>query len=405
MTKLEEFSFSKRFPDFPTIGSAFAGKKAITIPLSFGYPAPESFPISSLIEASAAALQTEGRQALQYSGGPGQQKVAEWIKHRSRLRAIDVEEKNILVTTGSNQGIDILTRTLADPGEHVWVEAPIYFGALRYFRLAEVELTSFPIDENGLRVDLVEEALIDAKKNGKPIPKFLYVIPNYHNPAGVNLSVERRKKLAELAYEYNFYIVEDDAYVELSFTGEFLPSIYSFGPERVIYLSTCSKIIAPGIRIGWTIAGENVLNKMRLLKSDGYTSVFVQEVISQFLENVDFDEHRRQLVSCYRSRRDSMVDAIKEYLDGHVSFILPEGGFFLWLSFAPEVDTSAFLESASEHGVSYIDGRHFYLHEEEVNSMRLCFSFCDEEQIREGIRVIAESYFEYMKNQKVLEEV
>lgn len=395
MTTLEPFSFSKRFPDVPTIGSAVSGIKPGAIPLYFGFPAPESFPISSLIEASTAALQSEGEVALQYTGGPGQKKVKEWIIQRSRLRNIEVEEENILMTTGSNQGIDLLARTLADAGEHVWVEAPTYFGALNFFRLAEMVLTSFPIDENGLRVDLVEEALIDAKRNGKPIPKLLYVIPNYQNPAGTILSVERRKRLAELAYQYNFYILEDDAYVELNFTGKFLPSIYSFGPERVIYLSTFSKIIAPGLRMGWAIAGKHVLDKVRMIKSDGNTSVFVQEVVSQFLDHVDFDAHCQKLISTYRSRRNAMVDAIKEYLNDEVSYILPEGGFFLWLTFPSEIDTSKFLQSALDRGVSYIEGSYFYLKGEEKNSMRLCFSYCNEEQIREGIKHIADSYFEY----------
>lgn len=405
MSEMKKFPFSKRFPEVLTIGSALSGIKPDTIPLYFGFPAPEAFPVSSLIEASAVALQSEGHQALQYTGGPGQNKVKEWVRQRSRLRNIEVEIENILITTGSNQGIDLLARTLADAGEHVWVEAPTYFGALNYFRLAEVELTSFPIDENGLRVDLVEEALIDAKKNGKPIPKFLYVIPNYQNPAGINLSVERRKRLAELADAYNFYIIEDDAYVELSFTGKFLPSIYSFGSERVIYLSTFSKVIAPGLRMGWAIAGKEVLDKMRMVKSDGNTSVFVQEVISQFLDSGDFDAHCKKLISYYRSRRDAMIDAVEEYLHKEVSYILPEGGFFLWLTFPSEVDVSKFLQSALDRGVSYIEGSHFYLEAEEKNSMRLCFSYCNEEQIHEGIKHIADSYFEYTKNPKVLKEV
>ncbi|GGK26564.1 aminotransferase [Caldalkalibacillus thermarum] len=398
----QEFTFSKRFPHLPLVGAAFSGKQSNVIPLSFGFPAPELLPVKQLSSASVTALQTQGKEALQYTGGIGQQKVIQWIKQRALLRSIEVEDSNIMITTGSMQGIDLVTRTLTDPGDHVWIESPSFFGAIRLFLLAEVQLTSFPIDEYGLRVDLVEQALIDARKNNKPIPKFLYVMPNYHNPSGVSLSVERRKKLAELAYEYNFFVVEDDAYVELSFSGKYLPAIYSFGPERVIYLSTFSKIVAPGIRMGWTITDKRILEKMKMLKSDGATSVFVQEITSQFLSNMDFDRHLNQLIHCYRSRRDAMIQSINDYFGDNVSFIIPDGGFFIWLTFPNDVDTTGFLQQSIDRGVSYIDGRHFYFGNVETNHLRLCFTYCNEEQIRKGISWIADSYFEYKKKFDVL---
>jgi 2-aminoadipate transaminase len=224
-------------------------------------------------------------------------------------------------------------------------------------------------------------------------------MPNYHNPGGINLSVERRKKLAELAYEYNFFILEDDAYVELSFTGKYLPSIYSFGPKRVIYFSTFSKIIAPGIRMGWAITDPAIINKMRMLKSDGATSVYVQEVIGRLLDRFDFDGHLAKLVSCYEARKEAMTKAIHEFFDERVTYSIPNGGFFLWLTFPPAVDTSAFLQQSVDKGVSYIDGRHFYLQGSDAgaNHLRLCFTFCNEQQIREGIRSIANAYYAYLK--------
>ncbi|MGG3575354.1 PLP-dependent aminotransferase family protein [Bacillus gobiensis] len=404
MHQLTEFSFSKRFPELPLISAALAEEHPDFVPLSFGFPAKESFLIPLLSEAAVSALQTQGPESLQYTGGTGPKKVNEWIKKRSELRSIQSENENILVTSGSMQAIDLATRTLADPGDHVWIEAPSFFGAIRQFSLAEVELTSFPIDEDGLRVDLVEQALIEAKIKGKPMPKMFYVMPNYHNPTGVNLSLERRKKLAELAYEYNFYVLEDDAYVELSFSGGYVPSIYSFGPERVIYISTFSKIIAPGIRMGWTIAGEQVINKMRMLKSDGSTSVFVQEIVSQFLAKIDFAQHVQYLTSIYRARKDAMVRSIHEYFGNEVSYQMPEGGFFLWLTFPAEVNTSEFMEKSLKNGVGYLDGKHFYLQNDELNHIRLSFTFCDEEQIRRGIQRIAESYNDYKNNREVLEE-
>lgn len=405
MVLSKDFSFSRRFADVPVVGSAFEGNHDDLIPLSYGFPYPDSFAIKELDEAVTPALALNGTQALQYSGGPGQDEVRQWIRQRSRLRAINVETRNILVTTGSSQGMDLVTRTLTDPGDHVWVEGPTFFGALRVFRLGGAVLTSFPVDEHGLCVDKVEEALIDARKQKKPMPKFLYVLPNYQNPAGTVLSLERRKRLAELAYEYNFFIVEDDAYVELNFSGTFLPSIYSFGPERVIYLSTFSKIIAPGIRLAWAIADdEEVIEKMSVVKSDGKTSVFIQEVVSQFLSRLDFDAHLRKLVEGYRLRKDAMVKAIDDFFQSDVSFVEPEGGFFLWLTFPSGTDTTELLRVSYEEGVSFIDGRHFFLENEPNNHLRLSFSFCSEQEIRNGMKRIADAWSRLKKqteNEKV----
>jgi 2-aminoadipate transaminase len=337
-------------------------------------------------------LKSEGTEALQYSGGSGQKKILEWIRERSRLRSIHVDTDHIMVTSGSNQGIDLVARTLTDPGDSVWVEAPVYFGALRAFYLAQNELTAFPVDEDGLRVDLVEEALIEASEGKRPMPKFIYVLPNYHNPAGISLSVERRKKLVELAYKYNFYIIEDDAYVELNFGGKFLPSIYSFGSERVIYMSTFSKIVAPGIRMAWVISDPEVLSMIKIVKTEGLTSVLMQEVVSCFLEKVDFEDHLKPLVAGYRMRRDAMVQAINGFFGDEVSFEKPEGGFFLWLTFPPEINTTQLLHDAVEAGVSFVDGKSFYLDRKPTNNLRLAFSFCDEAQIREAIQTLAEVY-------------
>ncbi|MGP7819458.1 aminotransferase-like domain-containing protein [Niallia sp. 01092] len=397
MNALKPFTLSKRFPDMPIIGSSFAGSLEDVIPLSFGFPAPESFPLETMVTATEAAMKTQGTGALSYLGGTGPSNIVKWIKSRSKLREVYANEDQILVTAGSMQAIDLVTRTLTDPGDDLWIEAPCFFGAIRSFHLAEVKLTSFPIDENGLQVDLVEQALIKARANNKPMPKILYVMPNYHNPGGVNLSLERRKKLAELAYEYNFFILEDDAYVELTFDGSYLPSIHSFGPERVIYLSTFSKVIAPGIRMGWAIGNKQVIDKMRILKTDGFTSVYVQEVVYNVLQKLDIEEHIQYLSATYKSRKDAMVSAIKEYFGDDVSFVVPDGGFFLWLTFPLGVNTSAFVDEAMQAGVSFLDGRHFYLKDEGFNTMRLCFTYCNEEKITEAIKRLANTYYAYVK--------
>ncbi|WP_312093968.1 PLP-dependent aminotransferase family protein [Niallia sp.] len=402
---LKPFSFSKRFPETEVIGSAFAGNQDQVIPLSFGFPAPESLPADKMTAATEAAMLSQGRQALAYSGGTGPKHIINWIKERSRLREIEATENEIIVTSGSSQAIDLITRTLTDPGDEIWVEAPTFFGALKTFRLAETTLFSFPIDENGLRVDLVEQELNERVKNNLPLPKLMYVIPNYQNPGGVNLSVDRRKRLAELAYKYNFFIIEDDAYVELSFDETYLPAIYSFGPERVVYLSTFSKIIAPGLRLGWAIGLSAIIEKMRILKIDGLTSVYVQEVTKNLLEQMDMDEQISYLNTIYLSRKNAMVSAIKQYFGDEVSFHEPNGGFFLWLTFPPQIDTSEFLDTAMLAGVSYIAGKHFFLQNEGYNHMRLSFTFCKEDIIHEAIKRLANTYYEYVNSKQMIEEV
>ncbi|UQZ73158.1 PLP-dependent aminotransferase family protein [Niallia circulans] len=405
MQLLKPFSYSRRFPDIEVIGSAFAQNQENLIPLSFGFPAAESLPVDKMTAATEAAMQTQGRHALAYSGGTGVNAVINWIKERSKLREIKATENEILITAGSSQAIDLVTRTLTDPGDEIWVEAPTFFGALKTFQLAETKLASFPIDENGLRVDLVEQELSERVKNNLPLPKLMYVIPNYQNPGGVNLSVDRRKRLAELAYEYNFFIIEDDAYVELSFDGIYNPAIYSYGPERVVYLSTFSKIIAPGLRLGWAIGLTEIIKKMRILKIDGLTSVYVQEVTKNLLDQIGMDEHICYLNSLYLSRKNAMVSAIKQYFGNDVTFHEANGGFFLWITFPCHIDTSEFIDAASSAGVSYIAGKHFFLKDEGYNHMRLCFTFCQEDIIEEAIKRLANTYYEYVNSKQMIEGV
>ncbi len=406
MEVVKEYPLSNRFPEMPLLSAANAKKHPDLIPFAFGHPAKESFDIPLLSQSAVSALQLDGPKALQYSGGEGPDHVVNWIQRRSKHVSIVVDKSNILVTAGSMQAIDLATRTLTDPGDHVWVEAPTFFGAIRQFSLAEVKISSIPIDENGLMTDKLESKLKEAVKNNIPIPKFIYVMPNYHNPTGVCLSIERRKKLAELAYEYNFYVLEDDAYVELCFSGEKLPSIYSFGPKRVIYLSTFSKTIAPGIRMGWAIADDDlIIQRMKMLKSDGSTSVFVQEIISHFLGEVKFENHMNRINDLYCARKEAMVDTVKEYFGEEVTFTEPEGGFFLWLTFPKEINTSEFASDALLRGVSFIESKFFYVDAAETNHIRLSFTFTNEEEIQKGVQRIAESYYRYKKSIEVLNEV
>ncbi|MFF2890519.1 PLP-dependent aminotransferase family protein [Paenibacillus sp. NPDC057967] len=395
---LKPYSFASRLPAIAPMGAAQAAKKRQVIPLSFGSPHSDTFPYKPLIGAATDAIWTHGRESLQYGGAGGPGIVLDWVAQRSALRSIHIDASQVLMTYGSQQALDYVARALLDPGDHAWLEGPTYFGAVSTFRTAEAELTSFPIDENGLIVEEVERALQEAERLGRPMPKLLYTMPNFHNPGGISLSLERRQKLGELAYRYNFYILEDDAYTELSYNEQSLPAIYSFAPERTIYLSTFSKIIAPGIRLGWAIASQDTIARVNTFFQGSKASVFSQEIVAQLLTRLPFDEHLNQLNDLYRNNRDAMVEALKTHFGDDVTFSIPDGGFFIWLTFPEGVNTGEFVKDAEERGVSFIDGKQFYIDGGGARHARLSFSYCGKEQIREGVALLAQSYYSYLDN-------
>ncbi|WP_145409045.1 aminotransferase-like domain-containing protein [Paenibacillus xylanexedens] len=392
---VQPFQFPKRVPDAPPVGAAQASTRSDVIPLSYGTPSSEAFPYTELQAAATAAILQEGQDALQYAGSLGPTRVQQWITERAALRSIHVGQGRVLVTYGSQQAIDFAARALLEPGDHVWVEAPTYFGAVSTFKTAEAVITSFPLDEDGIQVDQVEAALQEAVQQGKPLPKLLYCMPNFHNPGGVSLSIERREHLARLAYEYNFFILEDDAYAELVYEGQHLPAIYSFGPERVIYLSSFSKIIAPGIRLGWAIGSPTVIRHMNSFFQGSKASVFSQEIVAQLFNHLPFNEHLDQLITRYRASRDVMVTTLREQFGDEVQFQIPDGGFFIWLTFPTNVRTSEFVKTAADLGVSFLPGSQFFVTPEGEQHARLSFSYCNAEDIQQGVIRFAEAYRNY----------
>ncbi|WP_240422055.1 PLP-dependent aminotransferase family protein [Paenibacillus periandrae] len=399
MTNIDSFVFAKRIPEQTPIGST-TSTTPDHVHLSFGFAASDLFPINELGNSAREAIIENGRRALQYSGSNAQDKIKKWIQARSSVHRIQVDPGNLLITYGAAHGITLTLNAFIDPGDHIWVEAPTFFGALQSFQLVEAEVTSFPMDEHGVRVDLIEEALIEAKSNNQPLPKLFYTIPTFQNPGGITLSLERREQLARLAREYNFFILEDDAYMELNFTGQSLPTLYSLSPERVVYLNTFSKTIGPGIRLGWVIADRNIIEKLTIFLGGSPVAPMAQEIIARLLENFSFEDHVDRLRLHYRKQRDIAAEAVRKYFGSHVSFVLPQGGFFIWLTFRDEVNTSSFLSDASRRGVSYVDGRNFYVGAKRSNDARICFSYCSEEELDRGIKRIADAYFGSLRHER-----
>lgn len=360
--------------------------------LSYGSPNPVLFPTKAYINASNEVLNTRAEIALQYRGGQGTEQIKNWIISRGHHRHMSIEHDGILITAGAAQGIDFATRLLIDPGDEVWVESPSYFFALQSFQLAGARISSIPLDDDGINIDIIEKKLNDRIKNLKKLPKCIYIMPNYHNPTGVSLSLERRKRLAILAEKYNLVIIEDDAYAELSFNQHFLPSIHSLAPKNVIYLGTFSKIIAPGIRIGWVIADKSLIKKMELFLLGPQISPVIQEIIGTLLINLSFDDHLGELVNHYKHNRDVMVGEIVSNFGNHVSFNIPKGGFFIWLQFKNDIDLDELANIAFDKGVSFVKGKEFYHQANKLQEIRLCYSYCNTDEIKEGIRLLAEAY-------------
>lgn len=364
--------------------------------LSYGSPHPNLFPTDAYRKASNEVLNTRAAIALQYRGGKGPELIKNWIIKRSRHRNTFIQQNEILMTAGAAQGIDFATRLLIEPNDEVWVERPTYFFALQSFQLAGAKIKTIPLDHQGINVDLIEKKLKNRVNKNKRLPKCIYVMPNYHNPTSVSLSLERRIRLATLAIKYNLVIIEDDAYTELSFNQSFLPSIHSLAPENSIYLGTFSKIIAPGIRIGWVIANKSFIEKMELFLLGPQVSPITQEIIGNLLINLPFDDHLTKLVNYYKHNRDVMIEAINSHFGNHVSFNIPEGGYFIWLQFQNEINIDELANIAFEKGVSFVKGKEFYHQSIKSLEIRLCYSYCNAQEIKDGIKLLAEAYHSLM---------
>lgn len=370
-----------------------------------GLPAPDVFPVESFRAATDKVLREHGPVALQYSATEGYRPLREWIVDYMARYGIEAAPENVLITSGSQQALDIIGKVLINPGDLILTEQPTYLGALQAWRAYQAEFTTVPIDEHGLRTDLLEEALCAG-------PKFMYILPNFQNPGGVTLSAERRQELVEIADRYGVPIIEDDPYGELRYEGEHLKPLVvvdanclqcngtsyerseasGFMTGNVIYLSTFSKTLAPGLRLAWIVAPTDVVRRCVAAKQgmDLHTSTLVQMLAYEVLtgqgpDNQFLRDHIRRVRSVYSARRDAMLDGMERHFPDGVTWTHPHGGLFLWVTLPQQIDTVRLLEEAIDHGVAFVPGHCFYPGDEPCSSFRLNFSYCDPEQIELGI--------------------
>lgn len=359
------------------------------ISLAGGFPDTESFPLDIYAEVVAAVQADHRASSLQYGPTEGLWELREAIVDVMAHEGARTRPDDVLVTTGGQQAIDLSIRTFVDPGDVVLAEGPTYPGAVPCFTTYEAEVEHVPMDTDGLRIDLLEERLDTLDRRGVR-PKLLYTIPNFHNPAGVTLSLERRERLIRIAHERELLIVEDNPYGQIRFEGEDLPSLWELddGEGWVVYLSTFSKILAPGVRVGWVAAPPPVLRKMNLGKqaADLCSSTFTQRFIVEYMRRHDWRDHVARLNDVYRNRRDTMLRALDEEMPAEATWSRPSGGLFLWATLPEPLDTKDLLALAiRDERVAFVPGRGAFLDGDGARSMRLNFSGAEEAVISEGI--------------------
>ncbi len=374
-----------------------------------GLPAPEVFPIQRFQEACQKVLKENGPAALQYGPTEGYEPLREMLAQNMARYGIKAKVENVLITSGSQQALDLIGKLLINSGDRVLVEAPTYLGALQAFNVYGAEYVSVLSDNDGIRTDLLDSAL-------RAGPKFMYILPNFQNPGGTTLAEGRRHELVLLADKYGIPIIEDDPYGQLRYEGEHLPPLvvldrenlrrdngYSIG--NVIYLSTFSKTLAPGIRLAWMVAPPDVINKFVQLKqgADLHTSSFAQFVAYEVARGGYLDEHVRLIRRVYRERRDVMLQALREHFPPEVTWTHPQGGLFLWVTLPEGMDCQRLFRTALDHNVAFVPGDSFYASNHVASPhMRLNFSNATPEQIREGIRRLGAAVKEQIREYSVV---
>ena len=357
-----------------------------------GMPAPELFPLKEIEQACVKVLREHGSGALQYSLSEGYVALREFIVQKMGRYGITASVDNVLITTGSQQGLDLVARVLLDPGDVIIVEAPTFVGALQSFTAYQASYASVPLDDEGMMVDVLEQKIVETH------PKFMYVLPNFQNPAGVTLSKDRRERLVILAHQYGVPILEDDPYGELRFEGEHVEPLVVLSARQngqqsgyfegdVIYMSTFSKTLAPGLRLGWVVAPVEVIKKLVQAKqgADLHTSTFDQMIAYEVVSDGFLDGHVNEIRETYRQRRDAMLAAMDQRFPDGTTWTRPQGGLFLWVRLPEGVDCEDLFKEAVEQKVAFVPGTAFYADGSGHDSLRLTFATCPVDKIDEGI--------------------
>jgi len=356
-----------------------------------GLPAPETFPVDDLKKIALEVLENEGAFALQYGTTEGDPLLRKLLAEKHKREGLNIEIENLIITTGSQQALDLLARVLIDPDDYILCGLPSYLGGINAFLSYGAKLKGIPLDDHGMKPEELEKTVISLLNQGKKI-KFIYTIPDFQNPAGITLPEERRLKIIEIAEKYDILILEDSPYREIRFEGKPQQMMYGLDTSgRVITLSTFSKILAPGFRIGWVLGHPLILEKIVLAKqtADLCTSAFVQRIVARYLEKGLLERNLPKTIALYHERRDLMLKCFTKYMPSEVSWTRPEGGLFLFVTMPKELNASSLLKKAIQENVAFVEGSTFFCNNQGTNTMRINFSYSNEKEIEAGVKRLA----------------
>jgi len=395
---LTTLRFAKRFENLS--GSAVREILKLTqqkdiISFGGGMPSADSFPVDELAKLAADTFADHGEQMLQYGTSEGYQPLREWIAGWLKAKGWNVTVDNILIISGSQQGLDLTSKAFLDPGDQVVIESPSYLSAFQIFNSYQASYLAVPSDDQGMKMDELEKVLVNNN------PKLIYSIPTFQNPTGITMTLERRKQLIELANKYDVIIIEDDPYGYLRYSGEPVPSLKALDTEgRVIYLGSFSKIVAPGLRVGFAVADPAILGKMVIGKqaTDVHTSNLSQQIVYRYCSQGMLEPHIEKICAMYKAKRDAMLAAMDRHFPKEVTWTRPEGGLFIWCTLPEGLVSAELLKEAVAKKVAFIPGAPFYLGGQGQNMMRLNFSNAEMDLIDEGIKRIGEVLTDAVKN-------
>ncbi|MGC8564893.1 MAG: PLP-dependent aminotransferase family protein [Thermoplasmata archaeon] len=364
-------------------------EKPDVISFGGGMPNPLSFPIKDVEDIVHYILENYGAKALQYGSTEGVEELRELISTRLNSKySFNARKENIIMLNGSQSGLYMVSKVFLNRKDYVISEAPTYVGAIAAFNAQDPSWLAIDLENDGMDLNMLEEKIKFALNEGKT-PKFIYVIPTFQNPAGLTWSLSKRKELLDIASKYDLIVFEDDPYSEIRFSGEPVSPIKSLDKEnRVIYMGTFSKVLSPGIRLGYIFANDEILRKISLLKQgvDLCTNVFSQYLAMEYLKRGVIDQQVPKIVDLYRKKRDLMLESLEKYMPDGTEWTKPEGGMFLWVTLDKRIDTETLLKKALEKKVAYVIGSAFYPDGRGKNSMRLNFTYSKDEHIIEGIK-------------------
>ena len=367
-------------------------QKPEVISFAGGLPSPDSFPLDELKDICSEILEQDGPAALQYSTTEGDPLLRGQLVDRYRKIGLDIGTENLVISTASQQGLDLLGKIFLNPGDKVICGLPSYLGGLTAFGSYGARMVGIPFDRHGMRSDELRNVLAEMKEKGEK-PKFIYVIPDFQNPAGITMPAFRRKEIIDLAHAFDVLIIEDSPYREIRFEGEHQPMMYALdGTGSVITLGTFSKTFVPGFRIGWMIAHPDIIDKFVMAKqsADLCTPTFVQKIAAKYMEKGYFEKNLHKIISSYREKRDVMIRGFREHMPEGVSWTEPEGGLFLFLTLPPHLDADKLFLKAIEKNVAFVTGSVFHCNDCGHNTMRINFSYVSVEDNIEGVKRLAQ---------------